>query len=46
MDRHGYTQSELSLQSGVAQGNLSKMLRGLRVGSLSSWDALLRIVEH
>jgi transcriptional regulator with XRE-family HTH domain len=41
------TQMELARRSGVPQGNISRILKGERPGTLlATWDKLLEVVER
>ncbi|QAY12249.1 helix-turn-helix DNA binding domain protein [Mycobacterium phage FoxtrotP1] len=45
MEANGWSQGDLERHSGVAQPNISNLLSGKRLGTLSTWNKLLRAVE-
>ena len=46
MEAKGLTQVQVACRADVSQGNLSKILRGMRpCTTLATWDRLLGVVE-
>ncbi|AON96824.1 helix-turn-helix DNA binding protein [Mycobacterium phage Tonenili] len=45
MERNGWSQGDLERRSGVTQPNISNLLAGKRLGTLHTWNKLLRAIE-